>query len=87
MTERNMKNLVKPANDAEARALQSLLEQHGIHAQAISFHDTAYDGLYQSQYGWGVLRVAEVDFAEAARIVQEWKNSSPDELPWDDNET
>jgi len=77
-----MKNLTQPENSAEAQALQSLLEQHGIQSQVISFHDTAYDGLFQQQYGWGVIRVAESDFIEARNIVQEWKNYSPDNVPW-----
>lgn len=77
-----MKNLIKPANAAEAQALQSLLRQHGITAVVISFHDTAYDGIFQAQYGWGVLRVTEGDFAEARKIVQEWRDSSPEEVPW-----
>ena len=76
-----MKNLTQPENSAEAQALQSLLEQHGIQSQVISFHDTAYDGLFQQQYGWGVIRVAESDFIEARNIVQEWKNYSPDNVP------
>ena len=79
-----MKNLIKPENSAEAQALMSLLREHGIQAQLISFHDTAYDGLFQQQYGWGVIRVADSDFAEAGRIVREWRSSPPEDLPWDD---
>lgn len=79
-----MIELLKPENEAEALALQSLLRQHGIKSQVISYHDTAYDGLFQSQYGWGVIRVAEKDHAEAARIVREWKESSPNDIPWEE---
>ena len=79
-----MKNLIQPDNSAEAQALQSLLEQHGIQSQVISFHDTAYDGLFQKQYGWGVIRVAENDLARAEEIIQDWQSSSPDEVPWND---
>ena len=78
----SMKNVVQPDNAAEAEALQILLEQNGIRSQAISFHDTAYDGLFQAQYGWGVIRVEDTDYDKAARIIQEWKESSPEELPW-----
>ena len=73
---------MKPENDAEANAIKSVLEEHGIHAEIKSFHDTAYDGLFQSQYGWGLIRVSEADFAEAQRIVKEWRHASPEELPW-----
>ena len=79
-----MKNLIKPENEAEANAIRSVLGEHGIHAEIKSFHDTAYDGLFQSQYGWGLIRVSEADFPEAQRIIEEWRNASPDELPWDE---
>ncbi len=80
-----MKNLIKPENSAEAGALQSLLRQNGIQAQVISYHDTAYDGLFQAQYGWGIIRVDEADFAEAERIVREWKEASPGDVPWNES--
>ncbi|MGV7223731.1 MAG: DUF2007 domain-containing protein [Nitrospinales bacterium] len=77
-----MKTLLKPENEAEANAIKSVLEEHGIYAEIKSFHDTAYDGLFQSQYGWGLIRVSETDFTEAQRLVEEWRNATPEELPW-----
>ena len=78
-----MKTLIKPENEAEANVIQSVLEDHGIYAQITSFHDTAYDGLFQSQYGWGLIQVSEADFEDARRIVEEWKRAAPDHLPWE----
>lgn len=78
-----MKTLLKPENEAEANVIQSVLAEHGIVAEIKSFHDTAYDGLFQSQYGWGLVLVPEEDLAEAQRIVKEWRSSSPEEIPWD----
>lgn len=77
-----MKNLLKPVDEPEALVLKALLNQNGIDAYIVSFHDTAYNGLFQTQYGWGVIRVAETDYPKALKIVQEWKGSAPDELPW-----
>ena len=82
-----MKILIKPENEAEANAIQLILKEHGIHAEVRSFHDTAYDGLYQAQYGWGVIQVSGSDLIEAQRIVEEWKNAAPEELPWKNNST
>lgn len=82
MKNRTLQNVIKPENDAEAGAIKSLLEDHGIYAEIRSFHDTAYDGLFQAQYGWGVIRVYQEDVAEAQRIIEEWKNASPELLPW-----
>lgn len=78
---------MKPENEAEANVIKSLLEEHGIYAEIKSFHDTAYDGLFQSQYGWGLIRVSEADFDEAQRIVKEWSNASPEEIQWKDKTT
>jgi len=77
-----MKNLLQPQNDAEAQALAALLRQHGIAATIRSFRDTAYDGLFQAQYGWGVIRVEEEDFEAARKIVEEWKMAAPRHVPW-----
>ena len=82
MGNQTMKNLMKPENEAEANVIKSVLEEHGIYAEIKSFHDTAYDGLFQLQYGWGVIRVSETDFPEAQRIIEEWNNASPVELSW-----
>ena len=78
-----MKDLIKPENEAEANAIKAVLDEQGIYAEVKSFRDTAYDGLFQSQYGWGVIRVSEADYPEAQRVIQEWKSASPEELPWD----
>ena len=78
-----MKILIKPGSEPEANAIKSILEEHGIYAEIKSFHDTAYDGLFQSQYGWGTIRVSESDLPEARRIVQDWFDAAPVELPWE----
>lgn len=78
-----MKNLYKPENEAEAIALKGILEDHRIATVIQSFHDTAYNGIFQNQYGWGVIRVNEADFAEAERIISEWKKAAPEEMEWD----
>ena len=81
-----MKDLVKPENATEADVIRKILEENGIFAEIRSFHDTAYDGLFQSQYGWGVIRVPETDYPEAKRIVEEWKSATPVGVQWEDNE-
>ena len=82
-----MKKVIQPENEAEANVIRSILEEHGISAEIRSFHDTAYDGLFQSQYGWGEILVSEADFPEAQRIVQEWMRASPVDLPWENEPT
>lgn len=40
-------------NIVEAQLMVSILEEKGIPHRIRSFHDTAYDGLFQFQKGWG----------------------------------
>jgi len=37
-----------------------------------SFHDLAYDGLFQNQYGWGVLEANESDEKRILDLVKVW---------------
>jgi hypothetical protein len=40
-------------NEIEACLLESILNERDIPHLLQSYHDTAYDGLYQTQKGWG----------------------------------
>lgn len=42
-------------NIIEAQLIDSILNEHDIPHRIRSFHDTAYDGLFQFQMGWGAL--------------------------------
>jgi hypothetical protein len=43
-------------NPIEAQVVADALRQERIPHEVRSFHDTAYDGLFQTQMGWGELR-------------------------------
>ena len=40
-------------NEIEALLVDSILTERGIPHEMRSYHDTAYDGLFQTQKGWG----------------------------------
>ena len=42
-------------NIIEAQVIESILTEHNIPHRIRSYHDTAYDGLFQVQKGWGQL--------------------------------
>ena len=42
-------------NAIEAQLVRSILDQHQIPHRIRSFYDTAYNGLFQMQKGWGEL--------------------------------
>jgi hypothetical protein len=55
----------------EGQRMQALLQAVDIPTMLNSFGDTALDGLYQAQKGWGEIRVPESRKAEAEKIVEE----------------
>ena len=63
---------VKVAENAfEADRIRAVLEQEGFTVMVRSFHDTAYDGIYQAQKGWGYVEVPQNEKERAERIVNE----------------
>jgi len=40
-------------NEVQARVLESALKERGIPHMIRSYHDSAYDGLFQVSKGWG----------------------------------
>jgi hypothetical protein len=52
-------NVLTLKNEAEAGLMESILETEGIPYMLKSYHDSAYDGLYQLQQGWGHIEAPE----------------------------
>ena len=55
---KNMDDFIKITgleNSIEAQLIESILSEKKIPHRIRSFHDTAYDGLFQFQKGWGEL--------------------------------
>jgi hypothetical protein len=72
-------DVFEPANETEAQAISTVLRQQGIRAEVLSFHDTAFDGVFQAQRGWGRIRVKEEDAEDAQRIIDEWQSAEVSE--------
>jgi hypothetical protein len=53
------KRVVVLENEVEARLLESVLTERSIPHVIVSYHDSAYDGLYQLQKGWGYVEAPE----------------------------
>lgn len=63
-------------NDIEAGLLDSILTERNIPHMMISYHDTAYDGLFQTQKGWGVVNAPPRYEKEITEIVQDLRNQA-----------
>jgi len=72
------KSLVKVftlKNQFEADIIKGELEKEGIPVLIRSFKDTAYDGIYIPQKGWGEVRVPEKDKEGATEIIDTLEKS------------
>lgn len=49
----NFQKIAVLDNDFEAQMLESILKEREIPHLLTSYYDTAFDGLYQTQKGWG----------------------------------
>ena len=63
-------------NEIEARLLDSILTERNIPHLIQSFYDTAYDGLYQTQKGWGYISAPGVCFEEIDEIITSIRQES-----------
>ena len=57
-------------NTLEAQRIESILNDQQIPCRIRSFHDTAYDGLFQFQKGWGELYAPPAFKEEILAIVK-----------------
>jgi len=58
-------------NEIESMLLDEILTGKNIPHLIRSYHDSAYDGLWQSQSGWGHLEAPEEYSEEILRIYNE----------------
>lgn len=58
-------------NEIEAGLIESILKQRGIPHRMRSYHDTAYDGLFQTQKGWGCINAPESYREEIREILSD----------------
>ncbi len=65
-------------NEIEAEFLDSILSERDIPHLIRSYHDSAYDGIYQAQKGWGVVMAPEAFKEVIMSIYQDLPLKDPD---------
>lgn len=65
-------------NEFEAQLLESILIERGISYHLKSYHDTAFDGLYQTQKGWGHISSPEHYSEEINEILSDLRKNAGD---------
>jgi hypothetical protein len=76
-----MEDLIKVMvldNDIEATLLDSILNERDIIHMMVSYHDTAYDGLYQTQRGWGHVSAPISCHEEIKEIITDLRKQKTD---------
>jgi len=63
-------------NAIEANLLDGLLQERNIPHVIRSYHDSAYDGMFQLQYGWGQLDAPE-EFRDEIISIYENMSTEP----------
>ena len=64
------KKIVVLANEIEAQLMDSILTERQIPHLMKSYHDTAYDGIFQVQKGWGHVEAPE-SYRDEIMAIQE----------------
>ena len=65
----------------EALQIVGILEQEKIPSFIRTYEETAYDGLFVSQKGWGEIWVAESRLEEAKKLIEELRANPPEPPP------
>ena len=64
-------------NDIEAGLLESILTERDIPHRMRSYYDTAFDGLFQTQKGWGYVSAPDSYHDEIAEILTDLRKGVP----------
>jgi hypothetical protein len=75
-------NVISIDQQIEAAYLESVLKDRDIPYVLVSYYDTAYAGLFQSQDGWGHVEVPMEHADEVRTLYTEVKKAGP--AGWED---
>jgi len=70
----NFRKIIVFKNEVEARHLEAVLKENNIPHCIKSYHDSALDGLFQMQKGWGHLEAPVSYTAEIISIYEDLTN-------------
>lgn len=67
-------------NEFEAQLLESILLERNIPHRLRSYHDTAFNGLFQTQKGWGAISAPEEHLEEIKEVISDMRKRNADLL-------
>ena len=69
-----MKKILSISSEIGALRIKEILDSNEIPYLVRSFHDSAYDGLFQNQYGWGILEANKSDEERILNLFKDLKD-------------
>lgn len=63
-------------NEVQAQLVDSILSDRGIPHVMRSYHDSAYDGLFQTSMGWGHIEASQAFRDEILAVIEDVKRQS-----------
>ena len=80
----SLKKIASIDNIVQAQMLKALLDEQGIPHLIQSYHDSAYDGLFQGQKGWGYIEAPEAQEKEILTLLNGLRAPNEPETPDND---
>lgn len=63
-------------NEVQAELVDNVLTERGIPHLMRSYHDSAYDGLFQSSGGWGHIEAPQTFTGEILAVIEDIKRQA-----------
>jgi hypothetical protein len=63
-------------NEVQAELLDSVLEERGIPHLMQCYHDSAYDGIFQTHAGWGHVEAPAANRDEILGVIEDLKRQA-----------
>ena len=74
-------NVIPIEKEIDARYLESVLQDREIPYHMVSYHDSAYAGLFQLEHGWGHVEVPHERVGEVEQLYKEVVEAGPADSP------
>ncbi len=71
-------NVIPIEKEIDARSLESVLQDREIPYTLVSYHDSAYAGLFQMEHGWGHVEVPLERVGEVEELYREVVDAGPE---------
>jgi hypothetical protein len=63
-------------NEVQAELVDSVLEERGIPHLMRCYHDSAYDGIFQTHAGWGHIEAPQTAREEILAVIEDVKTQA-----------